>query len=318
MPNWHDVLNEINQTQIERANAANTVLDQIRRKYIKNLAALTGRNTIAYYSAFLSKTNVEGIDITDEDKNSFMTCINGMVRSKGLDLILHTPGGGIAATESLVHYLRQMFGRDIRAIVPQIAMSAGTMLSLSCKSVLMGKQSCLGPIDPQIGGIPADVVVTEFKRAFDEIKADPMKAHVWAPILGRYAPSFLSQCEYAVDWSAEFVNKTLQENMLADLADKQKVADDIVEALSSAAVNKAHNKHIHSEQLRTIGVNVEMLESNQALQDAVLTVHHCYMHTLASTAAIKIVENDAERAVVRLMAQPLAPPQISIGFGGPS
>lgn len=318
MPNWHDVLNEISQAQIERANAANSVLDYTRRKYLKSLSALTGRNVIAYYSAFLSKTNVEGIDITDEDKNSFMTCINGMVRSKGLDLILHTPGGGIAATESLVHYLRHMFGRDIRAIVPQIAMSAGTMLSLSCKSVLMGKQSCLGPIDPQIGGIPADVVVTEFKRAFDEIKADPMRAHVWAPILSRYTPSFLSQCEYAVDWSGEFVNATLKENMLADHADREHLAGNIVAALSSAAVNKAHNKHIHSEQLRSIGVVVEVLEDNQALQDAVLTVHHCYMHTLASTAAIKIVENDDGRAVVRHMAQPTGPQQISIGFGGPS
>lgn len=318
MPNWHDVLTEITQTQAERANAAATVLDQIRRKYLKDLSALTGRNVIAYYSAFLTKTNVEGIDITDEDKNSFMTCIHGMVRSKGLDLILHTPGGGIAATESLVHYLRHMFGRDIRAIVPQIAMSAGTMLSLSCKSVLMGKQSCLGPIDPQIGGIPADVVVTEFKRAFEEIKADPLKAHVWAPILSRYTPSFLSQCEYAVDWSGEFVKASLKENMLADRPDKAQIADGIVTALSSAAVNKAHNKHIHSEQLRSLNVTVEVLETDQALQEAVLTVHHCFIHTLASTSAIKIVENDDGRAVVRHMAQPTGPQQISIGFGGPA
>jgi len=180
------------------------------------------------------------------------------------------------------------------------------------------KQSCLGPIDPQIGGIPADVVVTEFKRAFEEIRSEPMKAHVWAPILSRYTPSFLSQCEYAVAWSGEFVQTSLEDNMLADHANKQQAARTIVEALSSAAVNKAHNKHIHSEQLRTLGVAVEVLEANQSLQDAVLTVHHCYMHTLASTSAIKIVENDDGRAVVRHMAQPMGPQQISIGFGGPT
>jgi hypothetical protein len=318
MPNWHDVLNEINRTQQERIVAANSTLDSIRRKYLRALAVLTGRNLIAYYSAFLTKTNVEGIDITDENKNSFMTCINGMDRSKGLDLMLHTPGGGIAATESLVHYLTQMFGRDIRAIVPQIAMSAGTMLSLSCKSVLMGKQSSLGPIDPQIAGIPADVVVTEFKRAYEEIRADPMKAHVWAPILSRYTPSFLSQCEYAVDWSAQFVKDSLKQNMLADDINKATVAQAIVDALSNAAVNKGHNKHIHSGQLRRLGVKVELLEDNQALQDAVLTVHHCYIHTLASTTTIKIVENDVGRAVVRHMAQPTGPQQISIGFGSPA
>ncbi|MHB1126932.1 MAG: hypothetical protein ACYC2T_08230 [Bacillota bacterium] len=53
-----------------------------------------------------------------------------MDRSKGLDLILHTPGGEIAATESLVDYLRSMFGSDIRAIVPQIAMSCGLWVSI--------------------------------------------------------------------------------------------------------------------------------------------------------------------------------------------
>ncbi len=318
MPNWHDVLNEINKEQQEHIVAANNVLDRVRRKYLAHLATLTGRNTICYYSAFLTKTNVEGIDITDEDKNSFMTCINGMDRTRGLDLMLHTPGGGIAATESLVHYLRQMFGRDIRAIVPQISMSAGTMLALSCKSVLMGKQSCLGPIDPQILGIPADVVVTEFKRAFEEIKADPHKAHVWSPILNRYSPSFLSQCEYAVEWSAAFVQAALEENMLADDIKKKDKAADIVAALSSAAANKAHNKHIHSEKLKELGVTVEVLEGNQEIQDAVLTVHHCYIHTMTGTSVLKIVENDNGRAVVRHLAQPQNPQAMSLGFGGPA
>jgi ClpP class serine protease len=49
-----------------------------------------------------------------------MTVIHNMDRSKGLDLLLHTPGGDIAATESIVDYLRSMFGTDIRAIIPQL------------------------------------------------------------------------------------------------------------------------------------------------------------------------------------------------------
>ena len=42
-----------------------------------------------------------------------------------------------------------MFGTDIRAIVPQLALSAGTMVALACKEIIMGKHSSLGPIDPQ-------------------------------------------------------------------------------------------------------------------------------------------------------------------------
>lgn len=61
-----------------------------------------------------------------------------ILKSKyGLDLILHTHGGQIAATESIVHYLRSIFGNNIRAFIPQLAMSAGTMIALSCKEIIM-------------------------------------------------------------------------------------------------------------------------------------------------------------------------------------
>ena len=59
-----------------------------------------------------------------------MATIHKMDRKKGLDLILHTPGGDMAATKSLVDYLRIMFEGNVRAIVPQIAMSGGTMIAL--------------------------------------------------------------------------------------------------------------------------------------------------------------------------------------------
>ena len=141
MPGWNDVLKEIQ-------NIASP-LDAVRRKYTRNLFNKTKRNVICYYSGWLQKPNVQGADISDVDKNGFMNAIHGLDRSKGLDLLLHTPGGGVAATESIVDYLRQMFGTDIRAIVPQIAMSAGTMIACSCKSIVLGKDSHLGPVDPQ-------------------------------------------------------------------------------------------------------------------------------------------------------------------------
>ncbi len=79
-----------------------------------------------------------------------MTAVNKLDKSKGLDLILHTPGGEINATEQIVFYLRKVFKNDIRAIVPQLAMSAGTMIALSTKEIWMGLYSNLGPIDPKI------------------------------------------------------------------------------------------------------------------------------------------------------------------------
>jgi len=318
MPNWNHVLDELTRQQQQLLTKAGSVLDRTRRKYLKQLSAQTGRNTIAYYSSFLSKPNVAGIDINDDDVNAFMTCIHEMDREKGLDLILHTPGGSVAATEALAHYIRSMFGDDVRAIVPQLAMSAGTMLALSCKSVLMGKQSSLGPIDPHLNGIPADVVVTEFRRALREITKDPKKAPVWAPILGRYTPSYLTQCEYAMQWSRSFVRDALKSNMLQRSNKKDELAASIVRALSSAAVNKAHNKHLHIDRLKKLGVKVEALEDDQDLQEAVLTVHHCYIHTMTNTPCLKIVENHDGRALVRNVGPQAIPQPVSISFGSPA
>src|SRR5690349_23814561 len=54
---------------------------------------------------------------------------------------------------------------DVRAFVPQIAMSAGTMIACSCKEIFMGKHSNLGPVDPQINGLHAYAVVEQLERS---------------------------------------------------------------------------------------------------------------------------------------------------------
>ena len=120
-----------------------------------------------------------------------MSVIHKLDRSKGLDLILHTPGGEVAATESLVDYLKQMFNSDFEVFVPQIAMSAGTMIACASKCIHMGKQSNLGPIDPQIGGLPASAILDEFDKAAQEIKEQPEKIPLWQIIINKYHPSLI-------------------------------------------------------------------------------------------------------------------------------
>jgi ClpP class serine protease len=207
MPNWNQLLNEI--------KAAGSMHDVVRRRYLAKLHELTGRNIIVYYSGWLQKKGISGTEINDEDKKGFMTVIHELDRSQGLDLILHTPGGETAATESLVHYLRAMF-TDIRAIVPQLAMSGGTMIACACKEIIMGRQSSLGPVDPHFGGIPAHGVVEEFKRAKKEISKDNSTIPIWQPIIAKYHPTFIGECEKAIAWSNEMTKEWLRTGMFAD------------------------------------------------------------------------------------------------------
>jgi hypothetical protein len=288
LPNWNALLNEV--------QAASSVYDVIRRKYLRELYDLTGRNVIVYYSGWLQKgallgQGVTGFELNDGDKTGFMSAIHGMDRSKGLDLILHTPGGEVAATESLVEYLRAMFGNNIRAIVPELAMSAGTMVALSCGEIMMGQHSSLGPIDPQIGGTPAHGVIEEFDRAAREIKADPANFEKWRPIIAKYNPTLVGECQKAIDWSNEVVKDWLTSGMFAGDADADSKADRVVQELGDHALTLSHSRHISMRRASDLGLKVAALEADNTLQEAALTVHHACIQTLAGTNAIKLIEN---------------------------
>lgn len=283
MPNWHDILNEIKE--------AGSTQDIVRRKYLKQLHEKTGRNIILYYSGWLQKNNSNSLQVNDADKNGFMTVIHKLDRSKGLDLILHTPGGETAATESIVDYLKSMFSDDIRAIVPQIAMSAGTMIACASKEIIMGLQSSLGPIDPQLKGIPAHGIVEEFQRAYLEIKADQTKMAVWQPILNKYTPTLIGESEKAIEWSEKMVEEWLSENMLRRSRKKKEKIKKIIEELGDHSVNKSHSRHLSKAKCKEIGLKIIDLEQDSEMQDLVLSVHHSCIHTLSSTNAFKIIEN---------------------------
>lgn len=292
MPSWQSILEEIRQR--------GSSFDVVRREYLAKLHAHTGRNIIVYYSGWLQKPGLPGIQVNDADKNGFMTAVHQLDRAKGLDLLLHTPGGDTAATESLVDYLHSMFGTDIRAIVPQIAMSAGTMIACACKEIVMGAHSSLGPIDPQFGNIPAHGVIEEFKRAHAEIKADPSKIPVWQPIIAKYAPTLIGECEKAIKWSVEMTRDWLLRGMLANEPDKDKKAAAILAELADHALTLSHGRHLSADKCRSLGLKVTMLEDDQNLQEAVLSVHNALIHTLSGTGAYKVIENHNGVAFIQI------------------
>ena len=67
MPSWGDVLNKL--------NSAPNPMDEMRRRYLGIMHQYTGRNVIAYYSAFIQKSGVDGTGIDDNDKNAFMQAV---------------------------------------------------------------------------------------------------------------------------------------------------------------------------------------------------------------------------------------------------
>ncbi len=321
MATWNQLMEEI-QAHQRRGNRGqrgqqivgtpiNYDFDGIRRRYLKNMFDLTGRNVLIYYSGWLQKPDIRGVEINDEDKIGFMSVLDNLNHDEGLDLILHTPGGEIAATESLVYYLRSIFKGDIRAFVPQLAMSGGTVIACACKEIYMGEHSSLGPIDPQInipnmGRIPAHAIIQEFEEAYNQIQEYPDKILVWQPILNKYSPGLINRCEKAIDMTKEMVTHSLISVMFQDIdeQDAAKKASQIVGTLGDYDFLKSHDRHLSPKDCSDkIGLIIKKLEDNTQLQDIVLSIHNACMHTFSSTAAFKIIENHKGIAYIKLGGQ---------------
>jgi len=318
MATWGQILSEL------QANAQGNKIpfDQVRRKYLAQLYQKTQRNTIIYSTAWTQTgkaiASPQVISITDEDVQGIMEVIHGL-SGPSLDFIIHSPGGSAEATEAIVSYLRTKFS-DIRVIVPQAAMSAATMFACSANRILMGKHSSLGPIDPQMllqtqlgpQMIPAQAILDQFELAKKETQ-DRKKLSAWLPILGQYGPALLIQCDNAIKLSKLLVTDWLKLYMFNNDRRKIKTAKKIAAYLSNHKNFKTHGRHIDRAQAKKQGLIIEDFESDQVLQDAVLSVFHAMTHTLSGTSAVKIIENHLGKAFVKtqqtiVIQQPVSQP----------
>jgi hypothetical protein len=313
VPTWGQILAEVQASAA--ANNGQPDFDGIRRKYLAALHARTGRPCIIYYTDWLTSSG-QFVSITLEDMQGMMEVLNG-IHGPDLDIVLHSPGGSAEATDSIVRYLRTKFDH-IRAFVPLAAMSAATMWALACDEIFMGKHSQLGPIDPQLvtqsGAVPAHAVIEQFERAKRECTADPSVLGAWLPILQQYGPALLEQCERAEELAQRLVKEWAARYMLRNDPEAAAKAADIAEFFASYETHPSHGMAIDRDQARAKGVVVHDLENDQALQEAVLSVHHATLCTLQG-AAVKIVENHSGKAFVKL--QQMMQVQVPIVQPGP-
>ena len=281
MPSWNEIFDSV-QT--------NNALENQKKTFFKQLFEHTGRNCIVYFSCWQQKPGIQApFNIDDDDRNGFMNSLYGLDKSKGLDLILHTPGGDSAATQSIVDYLYSYFNGDIRVIVPHTAMSAGTMIACSAKEIIMGKHSNLGPIDPQISGMPAHEFVNLLEQAKSDITAGKNVAY-WQITLSKYPPTLFGICNNAIIVSKKNVKKWLKRTMLKG-ADEAEL-DTTVEYLANYNFHLQHNTRLSIDDLKqNTSLVISALEDDQKLQEAVLSLYHCYQIAAASSNCAKIIEN---------------------------
>jgi hypothetical protein len=318
LPTWSGVLAEI-QAEVAKGNPS--AFDVVRRKYLAALAAHTQRNVIVYAAKWTQPGDHDPnlTSITEEDVQGLMEVVHGLP-ARQLDLILHSPGGSAEAAEAIVHYLRAKFDH-IRVIVPHAAMSAATLVACAANEIVMGKQSSLGPVDPQyivvgpnpgqVQAVPAQAILDQFARAKQECK-DPHLLGAWAPMLAQYGPALLVQCENALKLAENLAAEWIRTWMLGATKGKRGAmkARAIAKALRDHKRFRSHARHISRDQAKAMGLVVLDLEADQTLQDLVLSVFHATTQAFDATPAVKIIENQLGKAFLKLQRTVQIPVQM--------
>jgi len=96
--------------------------------------------------------------ISIDDSEAILRAIRLTPAEQPIDVILHTPGGLVLAAEQIAKALVEHKGK-VTVFVPHYAMSGGTLIALAADEVVMDANAVLGPVDPQIGELPAASIV---------------------------------------------------------------------------------------------------------------------------------------------------------------
>jgi ClpP class serine protease len=147
-----------------------------------------------------------------EDAQTIIAAIIETPKDRPIDLILHTPGGIVLAAMQIARAV-EAHPAKVTVFVPVYAMSGGTLIALAADEIVLGEFSVLGPIDPQIAGLPAASIV----RARD---SKPIE-HVFdlTLVLADVSEKALAQVQRgAVELMTPRIDRAAAEDLAAKLA----------------------------------------------------------------------------------------------------
>ena len=184
---------------------------------------------------------------------------------KKLLVILETNGGYIEVVERIAKSLRFHFS-NVDFLVPNYAMSAGTVLVMSGDAIHMDYFSILGPIDPQVEGeagpIPALGYLLQYQRLIEKADQGTLNTAELAFLIQKFDPAALYRYEQARELSISLLKEWLVKYKFKDWSKtesaetnvtrkmKEKRATEIAKQLSDPAEWHSHSRGISMEVLR--------------------------------------------------------------------
>jgi len=179
--------------------------------------------------------------ISIEDSEQVLRAIRLTPADVPIDLILHTPGGLVLATEQIARALVRHRAK-VSVFVPHYAMSGGTMLAMAADEIVMDENAVLGPVDPQLGNVAAaSVLAVVAQKPISEIDDQTL---VTADLARK-----------AIEQVQRFVRTLLEDNFPAQKIASENV-DRIIEALTTGRVT--HDYPVSVEEAKDLGLPVSI------------------------------------------------------------
>ncbi|MBI2183861.1 MAG: ATP-dependent Clp protease proteolytic subunit [Thaumarchaeota archaeon] len=162
-PAFHTNKDPVQEEKIRKEEMKAEVLQE-RRRIIESLEHERNSKVITLIHRKEPWANEGDADyIKIEDSEHILREIRNTASDKPIDIIIHTPGGLALAAEMIAAALSKHKAK-VTAIVPFYAMSGGTLIALSADKIIMEEFSVLGPVDPQIGGLPSGALMNVLRR----------------------------------------------------------------------------------------------------------------------------------------------------------
>jgi len=229
-------------------------LESMRLKLIRKIEIKRGSRliTLIHRQEMISLLGIPlSRYINVEDSEAVLRAVRLTPDEMPIDLVLHTPGGLVLASEQIARAL-QKHPAKVTVFVPHYAMSGGTMIALAADDIVMDENAVLGPVDPQLGEFPA-VSILEVLRKKDKNQIDDRTL-----MLAEIAAKAMIQVR-------DFVYHLLKDKM------DEARAKEVAELLSGG--NWTHDYPIDCQQLKQFGLPiitgcaVDLMEEIYALME---------------------------------------------------
>lgn len=216
-------------------------------------------------------------------------------KRSSLLVILETEGGSIETTERIADLFRHSYRGEVSFLIPNFAMSAGTILVMSGDRIFMDYFSIIGPIDPQMvhpqtgGLVPALGYLEKYAELIQKSKRGGLSQAELAFLLDKFDPAQLHRLEQAREHSVDLLkrwlakykfknwDRTRTRNRRVTTKMKTDRAAEVANKLNNTRLWRSHGRGLSIEVVRNdLDLIVEDFGTEPALKDLNVKVRSYY------------------------------------------